>query len=448
MHRTRLSLGAIALTAALLASWPATPALATTYEVGQGKPFARLTEVVDLLDPGDLVLVYGNGATAYDETVIFERPGTAAQPITIRGVRVSGRRPILTSSGRITVEFRASHYVFEGFEATGSGENHRVLYHHADDITVRDTLIRDCPRNGLLGADQDSGSLLLDHVEVTRCGNGQFEQGIYMATGLPGAVFRMQHSYIHDINGGNAVKSRANRNEIYFNWIEGGFYHELELIGPDDGTGGLPDSPREDSDVVGNVLIAGSDFPSLVRVGGDGTGQSWGRYRFVNNTFVVGQANASVTRAFDGLESIELHNNVFVSAVGAGFTLVRTVEAEWRDGRVIAGSNNWIQSGSTIPPELTGTLQGTSPGLVDLTANDLRPAAGSPLIDAGAGAPASPAGHAFPNPLFPPGAHPPQRTVAEGIAARRAVGPIDIGAYEFGTPPDLSERLMLPLLRK
>jgi hypothetical protein len=38
-------------------------------------------------------------------------------------------------------------------------------------------------------------------------------------TAYPGAVFRMQHSYVHDANGGNNVKSRAERNEIYYNWI-------------------------------------------------------------------------------------------------------------------------------------------------------------------------------------------------------------------------------------
>jgi len=37
---------------------------------------------------------------------------------------------------------------------------------------------------------------------------------------------------VHDGNGGNGVKSRAERNEIYYNWIEGSLYHELELIGP------------------------------------------------------------------------------------------------------------------------------------------------------------------------------------------------------------------------
>jgi hypothetical protein len=445
-HCSRILLAAALLV--LLALAPSTPARAATYEVGPGRTYARLTQLVPLLGPGDTVLVYANGATPYNETVIFDRPGTAARPITIRGVAVNGRRPILTSGGRITVEFRASHYLFEGFEATGSGENHRVLYHHADNITIRDTLVRDCPRNGILGADEDSGSLLLDRVEVRNCGNGQFEHGIYMATGLPGAVFRMQHSFIHNIKGGNAVKSRANRNEIYYNWIEGGFYHELELIGPDDGSGGTRESPREDSDIVGNVLVKRSDFPSLVRVGGDGTGQSWGRYRFVNNTFVVGHANASVIRAFHGLESIELHNNVFASAVGEPFNLIRTVEAEWRNGRAISGTNNWIQGGSTIPPELSATLQGADPGFVDLAALDLRPASTSTLIESGNPAPPVWASHPFPDPLWPPAAHPPTRTVADSVLPRFAVGPIDIGAYEFGTPPELRERLLLPILRR
>ena len=49
----------------------------------------------------------------------------------------------------------------------------------------------------------------------------------------PGSVFRMEHCWVHDGNGGNGVKSRAERNEIYYNWIEGSYYHELELIGPD-----------------------------------------------------------------------------------------------------------------------------------------------------------------------------------------------------------------------
>ncbi|HEY1015056.1 MAG TPA: hypothetical protein VGE07_20280 [Herpetosiphonaceae bacterium] len=436
------------LLVALAGAPTATQAAPTvTYEVGPGRQYARLSQVAPLVSPGDLVLVYGNGATPYEEAqkILFDRPGTAANPITIRGVRVNGRRPILSSPASITVEFGANHYVFEGFEATGTTGNHRVLYHHADNIKIRDTLIRDCPGNGLLGADEDSGSLLLEYVEVTNCGSGTFEHAIYMATGLPGAVFRMQFCYLHDNKGGNGVKSRANRNEIYYNWIEGSFYHELELIGPDDGTGGTPESPREDSDVVGNVLIKRQDFPVIARFGGDGTGQTWGRYRFVNNTVILQAANATVIRAFEGIESLELHNNVFANAAGGGVNLVRTVEAEWRNGEAIGGSRNWIPTGSTIPAGLTQTVQGTNPSFTNLAGNDLRPQAGSPLVNAGSDAPATLPAHPFPTPLFPAGYQPQRTQVAPGAAlVRPRVGITDIGAFEIGVPPTLSLRRFLP----
>ena len=96
----------------------------------------------------------------------------------------------------------------------------------------------------------------------------------------------MQHSYVHDANGGNNVKSRAERNEIYFNWVEDALYHELELIGPDPAGGSGVAGVREDSDVVGNVLVKEDTF-SVVRFGGDGTGETNGRYRFAFNTVVT-----------------------------------------------------------------------------------------------------------------------------------------------------------------
>jgi hypothetical protein len=70
---------------------------------------------------------------------------------------------------------------------------------------------------------------------------------------------------------------------------------------------------------------------------------------------------------------------------------------------------------------------------VNIATLDLRPAAGSPLIDAGNGAPQSPAGHPFISPLFPPAFLPPFHTaLAVGTAQARPVfGAIDIGAFEF-----------------
>ncbi len=437
----RLPIRAGLLPAALLIFGPA-PAQGETYRVGPDREYTELTALPPL-QPGDLVEV--DGDHTYQGGVVFEGAGTASDPVVIRGLHRNAQRPHL-DGGANTVEFRANHYVFEGFEITGGTS--RCVFHHADDITIRDSVVHDCPQQGILGADDDSGDLTLEYVEVYHCGSGTLDHQIYMATNeedYPHAVFRMEHCYVHDGNGGHNVKSRAERNEIYYNWIEGAYYHELELIGPD----GSPDLYREDSDVACNVLRKTGDNAGfyVIRVGGDGTGETNGRYRFVNNTIVLGPSGGSaVFRLFDGLESIEMHNNLIVRDGGTGaIDIYRDAEADWASGQeVMTGSNNWVLTGSSpIPSGWTRTLFGTDPGLEDLSEYDLRPLADSPLVDAGDRAPASPAGFPFPDPLPACAYLPPPRTLEPlgSAVPRPAVGGVDIGAYEYGsgppvTPPD------------
>lgn len=403
----------------------------TTYEVGPGKAYATLQAVASLLKAGDTVKVYG-GAT-YAGGVRFTNSGTATSKITILGVRVNGVRPVLSGS-TTTVEFAGDHYVFQGFDVTAGSS--RCVFHHADDITIRDSVIHDCPTHGLLGADADSGSLTLEYSEVHHCGSGDTHHQIYMATdetAHPGSVFRMQYNYVHDGLGGNNVKSRAERNEIYYNWVEGAYYYELELIGPDGQDEALA---REDSDVVGNVLYQGYTTRThyAVRIGGDGTGQTWGRYRFLNNSVVMGNASTSaVFRPFDGIESVELHNNVLYRQGGGAVTVFKDTDASWAGGRVVGGSNNWVTSGSSlVPSEWSNTRRGTSPGFNNVASRDLGLAASSPLRDAGNSTPTSPAGHAFPRPEASARYEPPRHAAqAVDTAVKRVlVGTVDIGAYE------------------
>ncbi|MEP0772742.1 MAG: hypothetical protein HRF46_00040, partial [Acidobacteriota bacterium] len=382
MSSSKARLGTF-VTAALLLGVAATPASAAVFQVGPGRTYTTLQQVAPLLNPGDLVEVDGNAT--YPGDIVFTRPGTAAQPITVRGIRVNGQRPLL-SGGTNTVTFStpwpytgpgADHYIFEGFEITGG--SFRCLYHQAAHLTARDLHIHHCPAHGVLGADEGSGSLSLEYCEIHHCGSGTTRHQVYMATdeaNRPGSVFRMQFCFIHDGTGGNNVKSRAERNEIYYNWIEGAVYHELELIGPD---GADPNLAREDSDVVGNVLFKRNSF-YVTRVGGDGTGQTNGRYRFVNNTILAG--SSAVFRIFEGIESIEMSNNVFHRTDGV-VNILRTAEAVWSTGvELIAGANNWVRSGAlNVPTQWTGTLSGADPGFVNLTGGDLTPAAGSPLLD-------------------------------------------------------------------
>jgi hypothetical protein len=403
----------------------ASPALAATYEVGAGKAFSDLASVVPVVAPGDVVLVYGDAT--YAGGVRFTKPGTAAAKITLRGVRVNGKRPVVTG-GANTIEINADHYLVEVFDLTAGSS--RCFYHHADDVTLRDTVIHDCPSHGVQGSSSDSGSLTLDHVEIARAGMGLLRHGIYMDTdedAHPGAVFRMQHCYLHDGNGGNMVKSRAERNEIYYNWIEGSAYRELELIG------GSTAPPREDSDVVGNVLWNTSGW-YVVRVGGDGTGETNGRYRFVNNTIVV-TGDKAVFQPFDAVESIEMHDNAFFKVGGGGVRILDDSNAQWANGeRVVAGSHKWVPLGSDVPSEWTDTLSGADPGFRNVNAFDLWPTLASPLRDAGIAAPASPPGHEFPSPLVGPTEMPPRRALEQNgaVTKRHAWREVDIGALETG----------------
>jgi hypothetical protein len=407
------ALAALAVLAVLL---PAA-ARGATYEVGPGKPYATLEDVDDLLGPGDLVLVSG-GAT-YPGGVRLDRDGSAGAPITIRGV--GSPRPVISGATN-TIELAGDHTVLERFDLTGG--SFRCLYLHAHGLVVRDTVVHHCPAHGILGADTDSGDATLEQVEVHTAGGGDRHHSIYMATdelAHPGSVFRMRHCWVHDATGGNLVKSRAERNEIAYNRLEGNelSYHELELIGPDPGGGAVAPGVREDSDVVGNVLVhRRGDFRYAARVGGDATGESEGRYRFVSNTFVAtGGTGYTIFRAFDRLESIEAVGNVMHRP--GGLQVLREAEAEWVGGaRAVSGAANWITAGSDVPGELAGGPSGADPGLD----GDLRPVAGSPLVDVGYAAPLV---AAF---------EPPLAGLAAAGAARPVDEALDVGAYELPDP--------------
>jgi MYXO-CTERM domain-containing protein len=248
---------------------------------------------------------------------------------------------------------------------------------------------------------------------------------------FPRSVFRMEHCFIHDARGGNSVKSRAERNEIYSNWIEGALYHELELIGPD---GAARKRAREDSDVVGNVIRkTGAGY--AVRVGGDGSGESDGRYRFVNNTIVLARDSKAAFRLFGGLECVQMHNNAFARDGGGPVRVIVADEVRWATGsEAIAGMNNWVPMGSSgVPTSWVRTLSGRDPGFVSEVDFHLRE--NSPLIGAGAATPEQPPRFELATPLAAPRALPPLRTLERvGTARERLRGAIDIGAFSYAGP--------------
>ena len=434
------------LLAVVLFLW-ARSAQAATLSVGPGQQYAAIMDAWNAVQPGDTIEVQGGQTYAGTFLLDAGHSGTAAAPITLKGIPVNGQRPILQGIGpgqydTMVVYLNASYLVMDSFEIIGDGDTTTddCLVHGADQVTLRDLVVHGCLHQaGLVGDDTGSGSLTLEYSEFYANGDGEYSHQIYMTTDqamYPGATFRMQFNYIHDGLGGNNVKSRAERNEIDYNWIEGAYYHELDLVGPDTGS-----SPRRcDSDVVGNVFRKTSSW-RVARIGGDGSGDSMGRFRFVNNTMILDSLMSSTITLQATVSTLEMYNNVILAPT-AGIAVYDITEGSG-PAAVLYGSNNWISTGMTgIPTPWTGTIAGADPGFDAPASYDYRLAASSPLVGAGTTDTAATGSLAFVDPLLLPAFNPPERRlIPVGSAeARTFDGKPAIGAFEAsdtapGTPP-------------
>lgn len=455
-------------------------ARAATYTVGppgSGKDFSSLATLFSQvnLEPGDIVTVDGDATYLSSGAVGFKLDsaddGAPGNPVRITGRMINGRRPTLSmSQGDHVLKIeRANHVVIEGFEITsGGGGSRSCVFSEAHDVVLRDLIIRDCKAHGVLAADRNSGSLTIEFSEIYNAGSGELRHPVYVtsdASLYPQAAFRMQFNYVHDGNGGNLLKSRHHRNEIYYNWFENSRYQEIELIGPDcEAWGGQPPAIEGNSDLVGNVVIHRNGWANVIRAGGDLNGRSAGRVRMVNNTILIDRPGGATGVLVQlGLKALEMHNTL-VYQPGGSPTLVRentTADTPacgvrdtrpWTDGvRRVSGTTNWVQSSaSNVPPpaEWIGTIRGSDPGLVSSEIKPVRLRSDSPLRGAGSttfvGAPGLPP---FPNALSLPEFEPAYRIKLQASPSHRTWPSLpSIGAYEPETPTFIRVNGSMPLI--
>jgi len=414
---------------------------AVTYTVGPGKMFAKLQDVADKLGPGDNVLVDGN--TTYPANIYLTQSGTVASRITISGLQPSGAsRPKITGTGSYGINVTADNIVLEGFEVIGGPKGIGVF---GDNITVRNCVLHGC-NQGLIGYGTGTGSVTVEYCEFYGNGvptGGATQHQIYMATdeiAHPKATFRLQYCYLHDGVEGDNVKSRCERSEIYYNWIElaGSSGHGLGLFAPDpdDNDQVTIATAREDADVVGNVIIQSRN--SCARIGGDLPGYPTnGRYRFVNNTFVLTGARGDVIRTFNTIETLEMYNNVmYATTSGSDTRIINDADGAWlHSPRCLTGGNNWVVTGATMAPttaEWSATVRGSTSPFVNASSKNFHPLQGGPLENGGAAATPTIAVYPFSKPLFPPAFQPPQAALIDtGTSEKRpSDAVIDIGAFE------------------
>jgi len=97
-----------------------------------------------------VIEVQGNN-TYHGMIWLRDTGGTKDKPITIRGIKVDGKRPVLSGVGsgefeNIVLLLNANHVVMESFEVIGDGDvksHNYCVVHKADDVTLRDFVIND-----------------------------------------------------------------------------------------------------------------------------------------------------------------------------------------------------------------------------------------------------------------------------------------------------------------
>ncbi len=449
---------------------------AATYDVGPGQPFTAIGSVPwESLAPGDIVQIHWR-ATPYREKWVISRAGTAAQPITVRGIPdASGTLPVISGDGattRLQLDYTneqrglvkigtaspnvlPQHIVIEyldlqsakpGYTFTDDAGNAGIAYaanaaaiyvERGQNITIRGCKMHDAGNGLFIGIyDGDTQDILVEKSYLYDNGNvgSAFEHNNY--TAAVGIVF--QYNRFGPLCagcGGNALKDRSIGTVVRYNWIESG-NRQLDLVDAEDDPTLIVDPRYRDTYVYGNVLIEpdGAGNSQIVHYGGDSGDEDIyrkGTLHFYENTVVSTRSgNTTLLRLSTNDESADVRNNVvYVTATGNRLAML--------DGAgQLALRSNWFKTGWVNSHSgLTGTITipvpnvtGTSPGFVNEAGQDFHLQSGSAGRDAGTALEAA---------VLPTHAVVQEYVKHQNGTARSVDATLDIGAYEFvsgGTP--------------
>jgi plastocyanin len=412
----------IACFCALVLSAVSSSLQAATYNVGSGQTYPTLNSL-PALNPGDLVQV--NPGT-YNEVVRWTRGGTAASPITIRGIGSS--RPVVDANGktvdgalpnpRAAFQIEASYITIENIEFINArngnnGSGIRVTSFSGtttNAVTIRNCKITYCD----MGMQSDTNdNLLIESCEVAFNGTSAFSGGSHNFY-LNGNKTTLRFCYIHDSLYGQNFKTRGHYTELLYNTIA---YSQ-------DGEIGMVDSANtatanSNAVMIGNIIIAKPrdsawNHARFIQFGQDVGGTHTGTLYCLNNTFIAGDSRINFVDVNISAASAVLKNNIFSNSSTIG------------DG-TLSGTNNWMLSSAAIPPGVTSTVLGSDPGLVNPGARDCHLVSGSQCVNAGASSPSYVDGTGASQSGVPTL----QYVVDFSSVARPVNGTLDIGAYEL-----------------
>ena len=401
-----------------------TVATATTYQVGPVRAYHSITNL-PALAPGDIVEI---DPGTYNEVKRWTNPGSAANPIIIRGVGAT--RPVFDATGkdvggslpnpRAAFQIEADYITIENLEfknARNGNNGAGIRVRGGNNATIRNCRITDCD----MGMMSDGNSnLLVETSEI--CSNGTalydgYSHNFY----LGGTSATLRFCYIHDSLYGQNFKTRAHYTELLYNYIADSQDGEIGMVDAAETAAANSHAVMIGNIVISKPRLSGYNNGRFIQFGHDSGGQHNGTLFAFHNTFIAGDGRISFLSANTTGATVVAHNNIFYGSD----KIVGTT------GGGISGSNNWAPATATIPVSFTATTTGTDARFTNRVARDFHLTAASacrnkgmstlPYLDGtGAAHPGVPAFEYMNHALGSP---------------RPSDGKLDLGAYEFNALP-------------
>ncbi|AGC48001.1 hypothetical protein MYSTI_06728 [Myxococcus stipitatus DSM 14675] len=396
-------------------------AQAAEYRVGPGQSLASIGEVPwESLQPGDTVFIHAR-PTPYQEKWVLGVRGTAAAPITVRGVPdAAGNLPVIQGENATTrtqlnfwneqrgivkigganrpADTMPAYLVVENLHLkrargafTGRNGASRYLDNAAaifiekgEHITIRGCVLEDSG-NGLFIANESSDILVeRNHLHGNGNSGSIYEHNAYTeALGITYQFNRFGPLCAGCL--GNNLKDRSGGTVIRYNWIEGG-NRQLDLVESDSETI-RADPSYARTFVYGNVLLepAGAGNAQVIHFGGDnGTAAQYRSQLYLfNNTILSTRTDrTTLMRLSTNAQTAYVTSNAYLVEGNTGRSLALTDAA----GTIRHGGNFYETGYTSTFGTLTGTieetarnLQGDAPGLVDIAGQDFHLLENSPL---------------------------------------------------------------------
>jgi hypothetical protein len=403
---------------------------ATTYQVGPTRSYHSVGSLPSL-SPGDIVEI---DPAAYKEVKRWTQPGTASQPITIRGVGTT--RPLFDATGlnvsgslpnpRAVFQVEANYITLENleFQNARNGDNGAgIRITGGNNVTVRNCRISFCDMGMMCDG---NSNLVIEASEV--CSNGtSLYDGYSHNFYLGGNSATLRFCYVHDALYGQNFKTRAHYTELLYNYIADSQDGEVGLVDASETA-----AANSHAVMIGNIIISkprqsGYNSGRFIQFGQDSAGQHNGTLYAFNNTFLAGDSRIQFLSANAAGATVVACNNIFH---GSG-QIVGTL------GGGVTGSNNWVQSTATVPAAFYSSVTGADPGFVNRAARDVHLTAASACRNRGLNALEYLDGSGVPHsgvPVFEYVNHAQSRP-------RPSDGHLDLGANEYRVPSFSSLRL-------